>query len=74
MAIKNPCAHLRATREKLGLTQAQFWNRIGVTQSAGSRIESKGKMLPAYAMLIEIAYGTAGDCVIIALRACTTSR
>ncbi len=31
---------LRARREQLGLTQEQFWSRVGVTQSAGSRYES----------------------------------
>lgn len=30
----------RALRQKLGLNQAEFWGRISVTQSGGSRYES----------------------------------
>jgi transcriptional regulator with XRE-family HTH domain len=32
-------------REKLGLNQQEFWTRIGVTQSGGSRYES-GREMP----------------------------
>lgn len=33
-------------RKKLGISQAQFWNPLGVTQSGGSRYES-GRSIPA---------------------------
>lgn len=39
--IQNP----REIRRKLGLNQQEFWSRIGVTQSGGSRYES-GRNMP----------------------------
>jgi len=39
--IPNP----RDIRHKLGLNQMEFWGRIGVTQSGGSRYES-GRAMP----------------------------
>ena len=49
-------------RQKWGLRQAEFWGRIGVTQSAGSRYE-KGPRVPPkpVAMLVAITYGSARD-------------
>ncbi len=35
----------REIRRKLGVTQVEFWSRIGTTQSAGSRYES-GRAMP----------------------------
>lgn len=35
----------RELRRKLGLNQQQFWSKIGVTQSGGSRYES-GRNIP----------------------------
>src|SRR5438552_17485063 len=35
----------REIRRRLGLNQEEFWTRIGVTQSGGSRYES-GRMMP----------------------------
>ncbi|MDR3221894.1 MAG: transcriptional regulator [Candidatus Accumulibacter sp.] len=35
----------RDIRRKLGLNQQQFWSKIGVTQSGGSRYES-GRNMP----------------------------
>lgn len=35
----------REIRRKLGVTQVEFWSRIGMTQSAGSRYES-GRAMP----------------------------
>lgn len=39
--IKNP----REIRRQLGLNQNEFWSRLGVTQSGGSRYES-GRSIP----------------------------
>jgi transcriptional regulator with XRE-family HTH domain len=39
--VTNP----RDIRRKLGLNQQEFWTRIGVTQSGGSRYES-GRNMP----------------------------
>lgn len=35
----------REIRQGLGMTQQEFWNKIGVTQSGGSRYE-RGRALP----------------------------
>ena len=43
---KNPKAVDWATlRKQLGLTQTEFWGKLGVTQSAGSRYEA-GRDIP----------------------------
>jgi len=39
--LSNP----RNIRHRLGMNQQEFWGRIGVTQSGGSRYES-GRMMP----------------------------
>jgi transcriptional regulator with XRE-family HTH domain len=36
---------VREIRRKLGMNQQQFWSKIGVTQSGGSRYES-GRNIP----------------------------
>lgn len=36
---------VKEVRRKLGLNQSQFWSKIGVTQSGGSRYES-GRSIP----------------------------
>ncbi|MDR2240087.1 MAG: transcriptional regulator [Zoogloeaceae bacterium] len=43
--MKNETVDARGIRRKLGLNQQQFWSRIGVTQSGGSRYES-GRNIP----------------------------
>ena len=35
----------QATRKKLGLSQSEYWNPLGVEQSSGSRYES-GQAIP----------------------------
>jgi len=51
-------AAIRTYRAKHQLNQNEFWSRVGVTQSAGSRYES-GRTIPrAVQMLLQIAYGT----------------
>lgn len=48
----------RKIRASLGMNQSEFWNRIGITQSGGSRYEG-GRKLPAPAQTcFDIAYGT----------------
>ncbi len=44
-------------RKKVGLNQSEFWNRLGVTQSAGSRYEKGRRMRKPIALLLELAYG-----------------
>lgn len=47
----------KALRLKLGLNQSQFWGRIAVTQSGGSRYESGRDIPRPVALLLELAYG-----------------
>lgn len=43
-------------RSKLGMNQSEFWSRISVTQSGGSRYES-GRALPKpVQVLLHLAY------------------
>ena len=49
---------MRKLRRKLHFKQGEFWSRLGVTQSAGSRYETGGRTLPEpLKKLIELAYG-----------------
>lgn len=45
-------------RRKLGLNQGDFWSRIGVTQSGGSRYESGRNIPKPVQQLLHMAYGT----------------
>jgi DNA-binding transcriptional regulator YiaG len=38
-------SNIAHTRKKIGITQADFWTRYGVSQSGGSRYES-GRNIP----------------------------
>lgn len=45
MKLFNLSLNPREIRERLGLNQQEFWTKIGVTQSGGSRYES-GRSMP----------------------------
>lgn len=45
MKLFDKIANPRDIRRKLGLNQQEFWTKIGVTQSGGSRYES-GREMP----------------------------
>lgn len=45
-------------RKKTGLNQSEFWSRVGIGQSAGSRYESGRNIPRPVQMLLRIAYGT----------------
>ena len=47
-----------ALRQKTGLNQTKFWQRVGIGQSAGSRYESGRNIPRPVQMLLRIAYGT----------------
>lgn len=55
-------------RKRAGLNQHDFWSRVGVTQSGGSRYESGRPMPKPVRMLLAIAYGP-GPLFIRTLRA-----
>ncbi len=43
-------------RSKLGLNQSEFWSRISVTQSGGSRYESGRNLPKPVQLLLHLAY------------------
>lgn len=45
MKLFNFAINPREVRQKLGMNQEEFWTKIGVTQSGGSRYES-GRAMP----------------------------
>ena len=45
MSVFQKIANPREIRQKLGLNQEEFWQKIGVTQSGGSRYEA-GRDMP----------------------------
>ena len=47
-----------AMRQKLHVNQSEFWSRVGIGQSAGSRYESGRNIPRPVQMLLRIAYGT----------------
>ncbi|BBH12873.1 helix-turn-helix domain-containing protein [Chromobacterium haemolyticum] len=46
----------RAIRLRLGLNQQEFWGRVGVTQSGGSRYESGRNMPKPVRELVRLVY------------------
>lgn len=65
MSIKRPAlifgygSEARELRYRLTMKQDEFWGRIAVKQSAGSRYESESNPLPhQISCLLQIAYGT----------------
>lgn len=49
---------VRALRKKRKLNQVDFWRRIGVTQSGGSRYENGRGMPAVVALAVELVWGT----------------
>lgn len=50
--------NLEQTRVKLDLNQTEFWGRVGVTQSGGSRYESGRRIPKPVKLLLDLAYGS----------------
>jgi len=48
---------IRAYRRKHGLNQSEFWSRVGVTQSGGSRYESGRNIPRPVQILLHLTYG-----------------
>lgn len=46
----------RSLRRKMDLNQSEFWGRIGITQSGGSRYEDGRKVPRAVAVLAHLVY------------------
>lgn len=56
--IFSTCEEISAYREQHRLTQVEFWSRIGVSQSCGSRYENGRKIPKPIRQLLHIAYAT----------------
>lgn len=48
----------RDLRRRLDLNQGEFWGRVGVTQSGGSRYEGGRNTPPQVLWALHLAYGT----------------
>ena len=46
----------REIRRKLGMNQTEFWDKLGITQSGGSRYESGRDMPWAVSQLLRLVY------------------
>lgn len=57
LPFENP-EKIRAVRKALKLTQGEFWERIGVTQSGGSRYETGRAVPPSTVLLLQVVYGS----------------
>lgn len=57
LVIDSP-ERIKALRKSLKLSQVEFWELIGVTQSGGSRYESGRSVPPSTLMLLQIVYGS----------------
>jgi transcriptional regulator with XRE-family HTH domain len=54
--------NLRKLRERTGLNQAEFWSRIGLSQSGGSRLENENREISEpIRRLLMIAYGDSAE-------------
>lgn len=47
----------RELRRKMDISQSEFWSRIGVTQSGGSRYETTRKVPKTTQAVIDLTYG-----------------
>ncbi len=47
---------LAALRRASGLSQTEFWRKVGITQSSGSRYEAGRRLPPPVAYLIDLIY------------------
>lgn len=52
--ITKTASQIRVQRLSLNMTQSEFWNAVGVTQSAGARYEG-GRKIPRPTMLCILA-------------------
>lgn len=60
MTTNGSTTDVRALRNSKRLNQSEFWQRLGVTQSGGSRYETGRRIPKPVKMLLDLAYGTAG--------------
>lgn len=51
-------AEIQDFRRKQDMNQSEFWSRVGVTQSGGSRYESGRKIPRRVQLLLTLVYGT----------------
>ena len=52
---------IREFRKKRSMNQSEFWSRVGVTQSGGSRYESGRNVPTPVRILLAVAYAPDGQ-------------
>lgn len=52
---------IRAFRKKWSMNQSEFWSRVGVTQSGGSRYESGRNIPRPVRILLAVTYAPDGQ-------------
>lgn len=52
---------VREMRSDSGLNQSDFWKRVGITQSGGSRYESGRRVPKPVELLLCVVYGNAAE-------------
>lgn len=57
-ATRSLITDYKTERTKIRMNQQDFWSRIGVTQSGGSRYESGRNVPTPTQTVIDLAYGT----------------
>ena len=56
-----PLRGIRALRKRTGLNQFDFWTRVGITQSCGSRYEGGRRIPKPVRILLDLAYSDDPD-------------
>ncbi len=70
LKLKPIPTNLAEFRNQLGLNQGEFWSRYGVTQSGGSRYESKRSLPAPLKILLRLHLsGVISDDVLVAANA-----
>lgn len=64
----------REVRKALGMNQSEFWSRLGVTQSGGSRYENAREMSIPVHVLMELVYGRTPLRALARLRGTTVAK
>ncbi|MDR0588768.1 MAG: helix-turn-helix domain-containing protein [Burkholderiales bacterium] len=50
--------NFRVLRQKIGVNQEDFWRKVGITQSGGSRYETGRRIPEPVKTLLALAYGS----------------
>lgn len=68
LVVEDYTGKVKKMREKLALNQNQFWGRIGVTQSGGSRYEAGRDIATCVNIALDLAYGKEPEVLLCKMR------